>query len=321
MALQIGKDVFGIAKQTAKGAIAANPLFAFGLAGGGISVDPTQEPDALTSAFLAPAGAFRSRVESGAKIETRAWQKSIGLLLLGALGSVSTTGASPYTHVITLGPSLLYFTVFEKKGDNSLHAIQDCKIDEIGISWKENEPLAVSITFVGCKWSVPATFTPTADESDTTAYFTPVGGTFKYDVDSAVPVAAAVLGGDIKIKRSAEAKVFSGSIEPGDVFEGACDVSTSLTVMPDDMTLWKNVLTGTATGTAIQSAPLYGSFEHTFVKGTDSLKIAGANTAFLCDMPEADPKGGAAEVDLAGIAYRVAGTPITATLINTQISY
>jgi hypothetical protein len=399
MGLQTGKDVFGIAKQSGKGVIAANPYFAFGLVSGGIVVDPTQEPDKLTSAFLSPAGAYRSRIDAGAGIETRAWQKAIGLLLLGALGSCSTSqapapvaiatsseasptvitttaphlqgssgtklvtiaghvGSTPaingshtatmtgpstftlpvevtvagtggtvtfpatsYSHIITLGDALDYFTVFEVKGDGSLHAVKDCKIDELDISWTENMPLLVAVTFVGGAWSAPTTFAATVDESDTTDYFTPVGGTFKYDVDSDTPAEASVLGGHINIKRSVEAKVYSGAIEPGDVFEGGCAVETSLTVMPDDMTLWRNVLTGAVDGSAVSSVEIYGSFEHTFVKGADSLKLAGAKTAFLCDMPTAEPEGGGAELELAGVAYRSAGTPLTATLVNMQASY
>ena len=46
MALQIGKDQVGIAKQAGKGTIAANPAFAHGLTGGGIKVDVSQEADA-----------------------------------------------------------------------------------------------------------------------------------------------------------------------------------------------------------------------------------------------------------------------------------
>lgn len=321
MALQIGKDVFGIAKQTAKGTIAENPYFALGLAGGGLTVSPSQEPDALTSAYLSPAGAYRDKIESGASVETRAYLKSIGLFLLGALGAISTTGSGPYTHVITLGTALLYLTAFEKKGDDTLHAIKDCKIDELAISWEENSPLKVSAKLVGGAWSVAATFTPTVSEMDTTDYFTPVGGTFKYDVDGSTLATLPILGGSVTIKRSAEAQYFSGAITPGDVFEGACAIDVGLTVMPDDMTLWKNILTGSTSGTSISGTPIYGSYEHTFVSGTSSLKLAGANTAFLCDMPEADPAGGGAKMELAGVGYRAAGTPITATLINGQATY
>lgn len=322
MALQIGKDVLGIAKQTAKGTIATNPYFAHGLAGGGLKIDPTQAAEELTSAYLNASGAYREKVENGADFTTRAWQKAVGLYFLLALGSVNTTGAGPYTHVITLGSSLLYATVFEKKGDDSIHAVKDCKLDELEISWDENKPVELKAKFVGGAWSSPATFTPTADESDTTNRFTPVGGTFKYDADSATPVTASVLGGKVTIKRSPEAKFFSGSVEAGDVWEGGCEVETMLKVVPHDTTLWRTLITGTSSGTAVASSPVYGSFEHTFVKGSDSLKIAASSVAFLCDLPEADPKGGAAVSELSGLCYRGAtATPLTVTLINTQVSY
>ena len=441
MPLQKGKDVFGIAKQSGKGVIAANPYFAFGLAGGGLIVSPAQEPDRLTSAYLAAAGAYRSKIETGAKIETRAYPGSIGLLLLAALGDSAPSGGAPavpavlttalvganndltflaktpgtagngitvhldapdeanavlsvdvdtlaitvnlatgsgkaitstaaqvraainadaeakalitasiapgnsgvgvvtalvatnlaggaapgaggtYTHVATLGDELDYFTIFEQKGDDTLHAVEDCKLDELEISWEENMPLKVAATFVGGAWSIPATFVATIDEMDTVDYFTPVGGTFKYDVGSDTPVESSVLGGKVTIKRSAGAKFYSGSIEPGDVFEGLCEVEVSLTVLPDDMDLWRTMLTGSDSGTAIQGVALYGSLEVTFVKGADSLKLECAKAAFLSDFPEADPEGGAVEMELAGFAYRVAGTPITATLVNTQATY
>jgi hypothetical protein len=440
MALQVGKDVFGLAKQSGKGTIAANPYFTFGLAGGGIAAEVKQEPDKLTSAYLSPAGAFRSEIANSAKFDTRAFQKSLGLLLYGALGACSTSGGAPavaavlttaltgvnndltflaktagtagnsitvalvatgndtplsvdvassaitvnlatgsggavtstatevrnainvdaeaaalitaslapgnsgsgvvtalsaanlaggaaaggggaYTHVITLGSSLSYLTAFQEKGDGTLIAVQDCKVDEVELSWEGNKPVKVTAGLVGGLLSFPATMTATVDETAAADYFTPVGGTFKYDVDSSTPAEADVLGGKVTVKRNAEAKYFSGSIDAGDVFEGVCDVEVALTVIPEDMTLWRNVVTGSTSGTAVQSTPLYGSLELNFVRGADSLKIECANVAFIADMPEANPDGGAAEIELAGIAFRVAGTPLTATLVNAQATY
>jgi hypothetical protein len=322
MGLQVGKDVFGVARQSGKGALAANPTFAHGLTGGGIKVDISQEADPITSAYLSPAGAYRDKIEAGAQVETRVWQKAIGLYLLGALGSDVVTGTGPYTHTITLGSSTPYLSLFEKKGDGSLHALRDAKVDELEISWEENKPLDLKVTTVAGVWSVPSTFTPAVDESDTANYYVPVGGTFKYAVDSGTPAVAAIVGGKITIKRSAEAVFKSGTIEADDVQEGGCSVELSLTVLPDDMALWKNVVTGSPTGTSIQTTPLYGSAEVAFTKGADSLKLAAGSVAFLCDMPDADPAGGSAKVELVGTAYRgAAASPITATLINTQATY
>lgn len=322
MGLQVAKKQFGIAKQSGKGTIAANPYFAHGLASGGLTVAPNQESDPLTSAYVNPAGAYRDKVENGASYETRAWQKALGLYLLGVLGSDVVTGANPYTHTITLGSALPYLTAFEKASDNTLLAVKDCKVDSLELAWEENKPLVCSVKLVGGAFSVPSTFTPTVDECDTSNYYTPVGGTFKLDTASATPVVTPVTAGKITIARSAEAKFFSGVIEAGDVGEGACDVDVSLTVVPDDMTVWRKALTGAINGTSIATAAQYGSFEVTFVKGADSLKLSGGSVTFLTDLPEADPSGGFADAELVGKAYRGAtATPITAVLVNTQATY
>lgn len=323
MAIQVAKDQLGVAKQAAKGSIPANPAFAHGMTGGlGLKVGINQEPDPVTSAYLAAAGAYRDKVESGAEFETRVWQKAIGLYLLGALGSVSTSGAGPYTHTITLGASTPYLTFFQKKSDAAIYAIKDCKVDELELSWEENAPIDFSVKAVGGAWSAPASFTPTVDECDTTNYYTPIGGTFKYDVDSGTPVVASIKGGKITIKRQAEAQFFSGAIEAADAEQGRCEIEVGLTVVPDDTLLWRNIITGATGGTAVQSAPLYGSAEITFAKGADSLKFAMSSVAFLADLPEVDPEGGAGEMELSGIAYRGSGsTPVTVTLINTQATY
>ncbi len=321
MGLQVGKAVFGIAKQTALGALAANPYFDMGLAGGGLAIAANQEADELTSAYLAAAGAFRDKVEAGFSIETRAWLKGIGLFLYGALGAVSTSGSGPYTHTITLGSSTPYLSCFERAGDDSLHAVRDCKVAELEFSWEENKPLGVKVSGPGTVWSVPSSFTPTASEVDTTDYFLPVDGSFKFDADSGTPVTTPMLGGTITIKRDAEAAYFSGDVEAGDVDQKHCEVEAKITLKPDDITLWKTLLTGTSSGTSIAHTPTYGSFEVTFVNGSYSLKLAASKVAFLCDFPEADPAGGAAKVEVAGLCYRNTTTPITATLINAQASY
>jgi hypothetical protein len=271
------------------------------------AINADAEAKALITASLAPGN-------SGAGVVT-------ALSAANLAGGAAAGGGGMYTHVCTLGDTLDYFTCFETKGDDTLQAVQDCKLDELEISWEENMPLKVAATFVGGAWSIPATFVAAVDEMDTADYFTPVGGSFKYDVDSDTPEEASVIGGKVTIKRSAEAKFYSGSIEPGDVFEGSCEVEVSLTVLPDDMDLWRTMLTGSDAGTQVQGVTLYGSFEVTFVNGTSSLKLACARAAFLSDFPEADPDGGAVEMDLAGIAYRSAGTPLTATLVNTQPTY
>ena len=439
--LQVGKDVFGLARQGALGTPATAPQFAHGLAGGGIKVGVTQEVDPLTSAHVSPAGAFRDEVNSGAEITARAWTESVGLYLLGALGDIDSSGGapavpavlttaltgvnndltflavtpgtagnsitvkltdpagndqelsvsvvsndievslatggagaitstarqvrnalnadtnakakittsvapgntgygivtilaktnlaggaaagggSPYTHVITLGETIPYLTAFELKGDNTKPVVRDCKVDELGLAWDGNKPVELTAKLVGTVLSFGTTFEALVDELDTVTYFRPAGGSFKLDVDSDTPVTAALVAGSISIKRAAEPQFYSGDIEAGDVAEGFCTVECSFTVVPADLAEWRTVITGTANGAAVAGDPVYGSFEMAFVKGADTLTLAADKVAFMCDLPDADPAGGAAKVELAAIAYREGTTPLTAVLVNTHADY
>ncbi len=82
-------------------------------------------------------------------------------------------------------------------------------------------------------------------------------------------------------------------------------------------------MTGAVGGTTILTTPQYGSFEVTFAKGADSLKISASTVGFLADLPGADAKGGPGQMTIAGGCYPAAagGTPLTAVLTNTVVSY
>ena len=317
-----GNVIFGVAKQTALGSLAANPTFAHGLIDGGLASDPKQEADPLTSASTSPLGAFRERIESASDFKARVMAKSIGLYLFNILGNIVTTGASPYTHTLTEGSSSPYLSLFEKALDGTIIAHKDCKVEELSIEWDENKPLDLSVKTNDGVLSFPATFTPTVDEAGSVLYYSPVGGTFKYDVDSGTPVVASIQGGTITMKRSNDPQFNSGAIEAASVYSGGLSIECKFKVRPEDVALWRTIVTGTTSGAAAATTPLYGSFEHTFVLGSDSLKISAPRVGFLADKPKANPANGLAEVELSGICYSNAGaTPLTAVLINTQATY
>jgi hypothetical protein len=323
-ALQIGRDIIGVAKQSGLGSLAAQPTFAHGAS---TASDPSiainQADDPQTSAAPTAPGAYRSSVEEKFTFDCRAWQKAIGLYLLGILGNDSVSGTGPYVHILTQALAVPYLSMFAKKGDGQIMAVRDCKVSKLEWAWTDNQPVTVSIEVDGCVLSFPVSFTPGTDESGTLAYYTPVGGTFKYDVASAVPAVAAVTGGKITIARDINTPIFSGAIEAGDAIEGNLAVDVSFDCIPTDTTLWRKIVTGAVGGAGIAQAPQYGSFEMTFAKGADSIKFGAYQVGFLADLPGADAKGGGAQMTVAGSAYPATpgGTPITATLTNTVASY
>jgi len=318
--------VAGVAKQSAFGTLAAQPTFAHGLRGGApIKVDPKQAPLEVTTGKRASSNMIREMVETSAEVQAPAYLRSLGLWLLGAIGAVTTTGASaPYTHTFALG-DLPYLSIFAKGIGANIEAIRDCKIDELTLKWEGAKPLEVSIKAMGTVFSYPATFTPTTDDTAAESFLVPVGGTFQYDPIGSSMVAARVIGGELTIKNNVKTQNASQSVETSIVQEGIQEHSLKLTIVPDDLADFRKTVTGAAAGTAVAQTVPVGSVSLAFKEnaGTGTLTVTGSKVAFLTAFPEADPKGGTVEIELAGMPVLAAGatTPLIYVLSNAQPTY
>lgn len=325
MPIQKITAVSGVAKQSARGTLAANPTFAHGLMGGSpLTVEPSQAPLEVTSGKRAAANMIRESSAAGADIQAPAYLKALGLYLLGALGSVTTTGSGPYVHTYATG-DLPYLSVFAKGFGAEIQAVRDCKIDEITLKWDAAKPLELSVKAAGTVFSYPASFTPGTDETGSDSFLIPVGGQFLVDVAGSTPVAARVVGGELTIKNNIETISGSASIEAADVFEGIQEHELKLVIVPDDLAAFRSTITGSANGTSVAASVPIGSVSLAFKEnlGTGGLTVTGSKVAFLTSFPEADPKGGSVQLELAGIAVMpAAGTaPLVYALTNGQASY
>lgn len=311
----------GFARQTAKGSAAANPEYQNGVKGGQIAqVEITQDVEDLTSGKRVAGHANRTAAIPGAEWTTRAWPDQIGLLLYLALGGYAVTGVGPYDHVFTVGGSLPYATVWGTL-DGNHYRVDDAKIDELGLSWDRNEPLEVAVTWIGTDLT-PGVVDPTPTTAVTCdTYLTPVGGTFKIDVDGATPVAAKVVGGEVTIANGLTSDPISGAITPDDVDEARIDLGSSLTVKPDDPTLWRETVFGSAAGTDISETVVYGSLALTFTDGTNTLLIEASRVPFLTSLPDVDPSGGPSEITLEGMLLGCDEEAIEVTLTNSVADY
>lgn len=325
MPIQKITAISGIAKQSAKGSLANNPTFAHGLSGGApISVEPSQSPLEVTSGKRASYNMVRENVVSGASIEAPAYMKSLGLYLLAALGSDTVTGSGPYLHTYSTG-DLPYLSVFSKGIDTTIQAIRDCKVDELTLKWEGAKPLELSVKVAGTVFSYPTTFSAGTDETGSESFLVPVGGSFEVDVLGSSLASARVVGGELTIKNNVSAIDPSASIEADDVFEGIQEHELKLTIIPDSLSDFRKVVTGSANGSAVSATAPTGSVSLNFKEnnGTGSLAVTGSKVAFMTSFPDADPKGGAVEIELAGVALMPsAGTaPLVYALTNTQASY
>lgn len=324
--LQTGIAKVGLAKQTVKGTPVTPPAYGCGLvAGKPFNVAPTQAADKQTSGNRLSKNALRELAQANADYTIHSQVALIGLYLLGALGSVSTTGAGPYEHVFSSGDELPWFTHYSEL-DAEYQCITDVKVESLGLAWEGPKPLDAAVSLLGLTPDTKDTaWTATSDLTESEAFFVPIGGTFEIDGCGASPASAVVLGGELKVANSNEALVASGSILPVDLQEHEQTYECSLRIAPDDLDVWRDALTSTTSGTAVDEEVQYGSLNLQFLEnrgGTATLDIDAARVAFECDFPDVNPEGGYAELALAGIPlYDGTDAPLKFTLSNAIASY
>lgn len=310
----------GVAKQTAKGSPAASPDYAFGVSGGNIlttEVEDEELPTTWNDRLLS--GHDRKGITPGASCEAVAHAGSLGLLLYAALGTIDTTGAGPYAHAITPGNSLPYLTLFTESG-SEYHTVEDARVGTLGLAWDRTGALTVSPSFMAAGLSLDTgSFTAGTEEVVADGVFKGHGQTFEID-----GAAATVESGSVTIENNLEALFGSDDVLPADVFPGTVGISASLTVIPEDFSLWQKVLTGQASGGTIGASPYYGGTTTlTFaVDANTDLVIALNRMHVMTPYPDNDPAGGAQRIEVEGVIARpTSGDACSFTLNNNETSY
>jgi len=324
----------GVAKQANKATAANAPSFVHGLTGGQVfRLDRSVENDEVSCGVRAGIDSHVESVVPGADFDTYGYADAMTLYLYAAMGDISSAANSGsgmsgyYDHVVTLGDVLPYLTLWGRIG-GEYTKVAGCKVSQVEMDFEGNKPLDFGITLLG----IAATFGLSAfpgsvDPSCFDGYFIPTGGTFKIDTASGTPAVAPITKGNLKLDNSCAAISVAGQVEPADIEEGKLTSSGSITVKPEDLTLYRKMVTGSGTGTAPTGAIVLGSFELNFKHSKDakcSLKIEASNVPFTADFPEVAPSGGAAEMQFSfeniGLASS-SGSPVTVTVTNTVASY
>jgi len=308
-------------KQTAFGTLAATRKYGFGVRSGNIlAAGMEQAYEELTTANRFPPSAYRSAFLWSVDCVSRAWPRSVVMLLENALGARVTTGAAdPFTHTVDPADVPGYLTMATRL-DTEYHKIRDCRVDELSFSWNQAEPLEMGLRAMGTIGSPYTTSgNPTTDDSDQQSFY-PAGGVFQIDSDSITPVTADITGGTITIANHLEPVRVSRQLEPTDVWPGLHEITVTLRLIPTNTTLWRSVVTGADAGTAISNAPIYGSFHtlFTITAGTRDMDFLGTRIAFSGEYPEPDPAGGPVEIELTGTVVKPAGSAFTAVVHNQE---
>lgn len=326
--------LIGVAKQSAKGTAASTPSYVHGLTGGQVfKLDRSVESDDVSCGVRAGIDSHVESIVPGADFDTYGYADVLPLYFYGAMGSIASSADSGsgmsgyYDHVITLGDLLAYFTVWGRIG-GEFTSVAGCKVSQLEMDFDGNKPLAFGITMLGLVATLGlSAFPGSVDASCFDGYFIPTGGTFKIDTASGTPAVAPVTKGSLKLDNACSAISLAGQVMPGDIEEGKLTSSGSVTVKPDDLTLYKKMVTGSGTGTTPTGEMVCGSFEWNFKHSKDAkctMKVEAANVPFTADFPDVAPSGGAAEVqfsfDNIGLASR-SGSPVTVTIVNQVSSY
>lgn len=330
MPINKGIGYMGVAKQSALASAETAADYIFGVdSGSTLGITERGEYAPRTATTRAPLVYERRGVDLGPIINSRAYIGSIGMWLLGAMGSVVTTPGTPNSHAYASG-ALPYLSIFKAQGpsDAVKTSCQDFKVSELALSWSDSEPVELAVNGVATTFdATAAAFTTDAtDERDSIAFLTPVGGTFKIDAVGATPATACITGGSIKIINNVEAIPCCGAITAGDVFENEQRVEVEFTVIPANLSDWTELITGTTTGSAPAAESTTGSFEVVFAEhgsGTNTLTIKGSKVAFASEEPDMDPANGPVELVLVGkCLYNATDSDLVdITLTNSVASY
>jgi hypothetical protein len=308
-----------LAKQTSQASLAASGVYQIGINSGGLATLDISE-DALPTSWSSRIVEHHDRGAVTPKVgfETVAMPRSIGLLLAAVIGNESAaTSGSNKSHVFTPGTGALpYLTAFTRR-DAEYFKLGDVRIDEVELSWEGTKALTVKVSAMGCQYEFLATSYPVVtggDERPQTGVLKGAGGQFVVNGTSAV-----VKGGNVKITNNLDTVHGSASALPSDIFPGMLTVAISLTIVPQDLTLFRTVVTGSSGGTTVQTVPEYGSVYTSWqVDANASLSFDAPRVKFMTDFPEAKAEGGAVEISLEGeVANDTSVAAFTITLINS----
>jgi hypothetical protein len=301
-----GKIVYGgLAKQSAKGSAAANPLYTFGVTQGQmVSIPITQELQPLTL----PGGASdrfqphsnRTAAIPAATFTVPAWSTLAGLAGLGVMGTDGVTGAGPYTHAETPTLTLPYFTLFVQFANGDRVKLPDCLFDRLKYSWDGRNPVMMECALLGLVPALGAASFTNGTDLTTAAYFDPIGGTFQHDADGITLGASPITAGEIEIANNLKAIELSKALTPDDYGPGVQAVSGSFTIVPADLLDLRSIIGGGPAATAVSNDPVYGSFSHLHqISANEQLTLAANRVAYMTDYPDADADGNPMPLTLA----------------------
>lgn len=318
----------GLGKQSAKATPAAEAAYRIGLLGGRVAGVEISEDDLNpTSDQRISQYVERTGVVPVVAFDAVAMPRSIGALLLAVTGSVTTTlgvDPAPNEHLFTSADDIAYHTIFGRFAGEYLQT-SDAKLDELEFTFDNSGAVKVKTKWLGLDLAflgaTPFTVAADADERPQEANLISAGGLFAID-----GVPARVKKGSIKISNKIEAVKIVTQILPYEVFPGLVTVEANLTVVPEDLSAYRERVTGSPTGTTVSPAPVQGAVSARFetvgpsAAADHDLTFEASKAVIQTEFPEADPQGGPAEVEVMFRVLQPATGPAYEFLLRNDVA-
>jgi hypothetical protein len=306
----------GIAKQTAKGTAAASPTFKNPFSGG--SIAPTHATDSLEETDSSRDRGVTYVTETGVEGDPELYvrKSSIGMYLYSALGAVSTSGTTNYTHTITPATALPYMTMWRNIGDLLWERFEDCMVSSINITADTHGPLTATLGVMGRK-SVRLTSAPAGAAVDSATVFNYNNAA----VNFAGGATALVANFDLTIDNNASLQSTDDSV-PYDVVPGLREVSLGFDMIFEDLTTYNNFHYGGPAGTA-QTPNMYTtSATFTFTQSANEEIVFDLPSLAIEEFPvDPDTGGDPIVVAVRATAQRSGSPVVTATVKNQTATY
>lgn len=332
MALNPSIGLAGIAFQTDRDTAATEPTFVHGLTGGSpFGASRSIANTAVACGNRAPSDARVDSIEITPSVQALCYPDTIGAYLYAALGKVETTAASTagyYKHVFTMGSTIPYATIWSQVGVDNFTRADGCKCGTLELTATGNEHLAMQADFQGIDAEIGIDAIPgDVSASCFGGKYTTTDCVFKIDASGETPAEALVSEGSFTFENNLSALTSLGRVTPREIAEGNLSAGCSVTTIPDDITEYKKLMTGSADSTAITGKVVLGSVYAKFYHTEDTnmtLEIEVNHCPFTAEYPEVDPEGNEATIQFttdAAIIAAAGESPVTVTLVNKVASY
>lgn len=303
--------LFGFAVQDGLGTQADAPTVSFHASGdsNGLSAERSLESLKLTKGSPVDVGTYVSEMSPSFEVTTLAFPDMMAVLGYAALGSIASTGtAAPYTHTITPGESLPYLSVFEQKGSKAadIAVMKDGKVDSLKLTAEGVAPIQIDATVNGTSmaWTANSTWGGPAFDIGV-GYYTLTNAQVLFSLSTgepvAVPVGVNLSKLELEIANSVEAQAIMGSPVPGDQIEGSATITANIEGTADSTEMYREVMTGTKTGTALASKVITGSLQMKFAHNANpdwSLTLKVPAIPWTCDAMAVSTDGGPFDLKL-----------------------